>query len=287
MLFISGVRAAETPAWLADAKELLPAVSDATIEEMRSLHAEIREVPEMGPIPESYYKAALRVVELRDQASLAMIHLYVEEVPRLRWNDPPATRRPAEILRGVFLTDTVATQWVLPLLRHRLGWIESSLRSGRLDESGLFPEEMGAIEGYMNIRGTSEDLMRVHDLMREIAQSKTRFAKNMLYVPTESEDEKKANEHRRTSRQRHLKPYYMSFLPVLEERERELKRKGIASEITTKLDALRSGKSPESKSTPTTSSPSEKPTSSTPWSIIVVLIVAALGLLWLVLKNRK
>lgn len=33
--------------------------------------------------------------------------------------------------------------------------------------------------------------------------------------------------------------------------------------------------------------PSEEPTSSTPWSIIVVLIVAATGLLWLLVKKRK
>lgn len=40
----------------------------------------------------------------------------------------------------------------------------------------------------------------------------------------------------------------------------------------------------ESKSTQT---PSEEPASSTPWSIIVVLIVAATGLLWLLVKSRK
>lgn len=39
--------------------------------------------------------------------------------------------------------------------------------------------------------------------------------------------------------------------------------------------------------TSTTSTPSEVPSSSTPWSIIVVLIVAATGLLWLLVKNRK
>lgn len=43
-------------------------------------------------------------------------------------------------------------------------------------------------------------------------------------------------------------------------------------------------KSPEAKPAPT---PSEEPTSSTPWSIIVILIVAALSLLWLLVKNRK
>jgi len=35
------------------------------------------------------------------------------------------------------------------------------------------------------------------------------------------------------------------------------------------------------------SPPSDEPASSTPWSIIVVLIAAAIGLLWLLVKNRK
>jgi hypothetical protein len=38
---------------------------------------------------------------------------------------------------------------------------------------------------------------------------------------------------------------------------------------------------------PTTSTPSEEPTSSTPWSVVAVLIVAATGLLWLLVKKRK
>jgi hypothetical protein len=38
---------------------------------------------------------------------------------------------------------------------------------------------------------------------------------------------------------------------------------------------------------PTASTPTGEPTSSTPWSFIVVLIVAAGGLLWLVLKRRS
>ena len=44
-------------------------------------------------------------------------------------------------------------------------------------------------------------------------------------------------------------------------------------------------KAPEAK--PTQATPSEEPTSSAPWSIIVVLIVAATGLLWLLVKKRK
>lgn len=44
-------------------------------------------------------------------------------------------------------------------------------------------------------------------------------------------------------------------------------------------------KAPEAK--PTVPTPGEKPTSSTPWSIIAVMIVAAIGLLWLLLKRRS
>lgn len=41
------------------------------------------------------------------------------------------------------------------------------------------------------------------------------------------------------------------------------------------------------ESKPPTTTPSEEPASSTPWSIIVVLIVAVTGLLWLLHKKRK
>jgi hypothetical protein len=45
--------------------------------------------------------------------------------------------------------------------------------------------------------------------------------------------------------------------------------------------------SQDTPANPKSATPSEEPTSSTPWSIIVVLIVAVLGLLWLVLKRRS
>jgi hypothetical protein len=41
------------------------------------------------------------------------------------------------------------------------------------------------------------------------------------------------------------------------------------------------------KAQPTASRPNEEPTSSTLWSVVAVLIVAAIGLLWLFLKGRK
>ncbi len=42
-----------------------------------------------------------------------------------------------------------------------------------------------------------------------------------------------------------------------------------------------------SETKPAPNSPNREPTSSTPWSILVVLIVVAIGLLWLLFKKRK
>ena len=53
----------------------------------------------------------------------------------------------------------------------------------------------------------------------------------------------------------------------------------------TSLNVERMPKAIEAK--PTATTPSEEHASSTPWSIIVVLIVAATGLLWLLLKRRS
>ena len=58
---------------------------------------------------------------------------------------------------------------------------------------------------------------------------------------------------------------------------------GTISEPRTTSNAKSTPKEPEPKA----QARSEEPISSTPWSIIVVLIVAATGLLWLLLKKRK
>jgi hypothetical protein len=50
------------------------------------------------------------------------------------------------------------------------------------------------------------------------------------------------------------------------------------------LQPLATAQAPEAKPAPT---PTEEPASSTPWRIIVVMIVAAVGLLWLLLKRRS
>jgi hypothetical protein len=70
----------------------------------------------------------------------------------------------------------------------------------------------------------------------------------------------------------------------------------LLQDASSRLRGLDAGKEPSSSqgmdpskkpNTNPTSAPSEEPTSSTPWSTIVVLIVAAIGLLWLLLKGRK
>lgn len=60
---------------------------------------------------------------------------------------------------------------------------------------------------------------------------------------------------------------------------------GTGLKLPPSTSAAPTPKTSEVKPTPTF--PSEEPASSTPWSIIVVLIVAATGLLWLLVKKRK
>ena len=270
----------QMPAWLAGQKDLLPPVPMETVQEMRSIREGLNSPPELGPTPESYYKAVQRIVELGDQASLGMIYLYVEDVPRQLWNKNAARRRPANIIRNVFLDDTVTTKWVLPLLRYRLSWIESSLRSGKLDQSGAFPEEIEAIEGFMDIRGDPADLKQVHDLRLEISESDTQYAKCMGWVPTG--EDIGGDVSRRKSRQRHRMPYHLSFLPTLEEWERELKKKG-AKEPD--LAGLLSVKSPTWWELQLWTSGVVRASWLCP--VVTVLIVAVGGLLRRQAKRRK
>ena len=60
-----------------------------------------------------------------------------------------------------------------------------------------------------------------------------------------------------------------------------------SSEMTAQTPAAKPAPAVVSNSVPPASVPSEKKSSSIPWSIIVVLIVAATGLVWLFLKKRK
>jgi len=51
--------------------------------------------------------------------------------------------------------------------------------------------------------------------------------------------------------------------------------------------AQREGVKTSSNLAPSPPTASDEPTSSTPWSVVAVVIVAAIGLLWLLIKNRK
>jgi hypothetical protein len=60
-----------------------------------------------------------------------------------------------------------------------------------------------------------------------------------------------------------------------------------ASVIPPAVPAVPTARKKAPSTAPAPSTPSEEPTSSTPWSVIIVLIVAAIGLLWLLVKKRK
>lgn len=81
-----------------------------------------------------------------------------------------------------------------------------------------------------------------------------------------------------------------SELPLLEKR---IAGAGAAKDTTApippspRLDVQPSAKDKAPEVGTAVATPNEEPASSTPWSIVVVLIVAACGLLWLLLKRRS
>jgi len=59
------------------------------------------------------------------------------------------------------------------------------------------------------------------------------------------------------------------------------------STSTTSLPSAKPSSTPKAPEAKAVTTPTEEPTSSTPWSVVAVLIVTAFGLLWLLVKNRR
>ena len=60
-----------------------------------------------------------------------------------------------------------------------------------------------------------------------------------------------------------------------------------STSTTTSLPSAKPASPPKAPEAKAVTTPAEQPTSSTPWSVVAVLIVAAFGLLWLLVKNRR
>lgn len=277
------------PSWLNGRTDLLPDVPAQDIDAMRKAWPNTGlsdTYDERLPLPDKFRQAAQTIVRLRGNAAKAMIWMYAEDPPRLSYHNFRTGRAKAKLIIDL-IDDGEAAKWLVPLLRHRLDWAEAVFKQGAIDQTWFSADEFGDIEGYLAIHGTDDDLRRAYKLQDEFRASKTRIGSQLYPVVETPEQRWQSSMFRRESRLKRLEPYYAFF-----QRNLEMKRPGVPngenpSEPKVNSNSQQLGITPQSKAPSPTASPSEEPTSSTPWSIIVVLIVAAGGLLWLLLKRRS
>jgi len=279
------------PSWLDGRTDLLPDVPVQAIDEMRKAWPNTMlsdTYDDRLPLPDDFQLAAETIVRLGDNAAKAMIWMYAEDPPRLSYQDFRTGRTKSKLIVDLIDDGNVA-KWLVPLLRHRLAWAEAVFRQGRIDQTWFSADEFGDIEGYLAIHGTDEDLRRAYQLQDEFRASKTRIG-SLLYPVTEATPEQRWQNamFRRQSRLKRLEPYYAFF-----KRNLEMKRPGVPNGDHAALQKITPNSNQPISEPPSRAPGSSKTQSSsdmhtpTPWSLIVVLMVAALGLLWLLLKRRS
>ena len=288
LLLLHGTLTARNlPDWMSDHADLLPDVSDQVVETLRGALPESQLSDGHNtnePLPAKFVKACRTIGNLGHDASKAMIWLYVEDPPRLKFRDTNLHNKKGELIENLF-GDTDAAKWLVPILRLRLEWAAKQIRDETVAQTWFSGSELGSIGDYMAIHGTDDDLRRAYQIQEEFRGSPGSITP---FQSQQSPEERwRTAMWRRQSKLGRAKPYCDKFRQILSmpaigflhKSEQPVIHGENSREIRTQANL--------NSSAHTGPTPSEEPTSSTPWSIIVVLIVAAFGLLCLVLKRRS
>jgi hypothetical protein len=274
------------PEWIENRRDLLPPINLGEFLLMKKSWESIQiSDVEFNP-PPRYWEGLEAIASMGEKAVEALVWLYVQEPPRL---NPELGVRDEYLIRTVFLNDTTSVRWVLPLLRYRLQWMEGLLVRREYDRLLQLCDELGAIQGYLNIRGDEQDYRNVMDFISKLASANDALKKRLSALVGPDYDAA-VDESRRKARRQQLFPYHEWAKLALTSRKGTAQHSDKTEAATTQGNKinLKPAPSPNGlEAKPTTATPSEEPTSSTPWSIIVVLIVAASGLLWLLVKKRQ
>ncbi len=292
------------PLWLGDRRDLLPPLTTNEVSKMEQAwpRLQVSDVP--GNEPPEYWEALQTVVELGENASLALVWLYAKDSSRL---NPMAAHR--RLLLRVLSNDTISSRWLLPLLRHRLEWMEGLVNQGQFAQVEAMADELSAIQGYMNTRSEVSDYRKVMDFIAKLAASSdvARQRLSMLLEPRYDEQSRAADEWR-NRKQPHLYAYHEMAKLTLTARGGDLSK--AAKLLVGQIDSLvwafpqarRATNRLSKSSDPTQGTLTHRPSSTgknlgataanepirtAPWSMVVVLIVATFGLLWLLLKRRE
>lgn len=281
------------PSWLADKRELLPNVTEEQLTRMAQAWPSLQ-VSDVVPakMPDAYWNALKTVVDLNENAALAIVWFYAQDTPRF---GPLADTRKSVWL-NLLSKDSTSHRWVLPILRYRLKWIIGLLERGEHEQISQLGDELSSIHSYMNIQGDENEGQDVLNIIAKVAASNQVIKAQLssLLEPRYDANARASVKHVRTTDRKHLYRYHEWAKLTLACRDHSIE--DAAKLLEGQIDSLRLSAPPAANpaSSPPSGSkrapkpaPSEDPTSSTPWSVIVVLIVAATGLLWLLVKKRK
>ncbi|MFM2166860.1 MAG: hypothetical protein RIS79_1231 [Verrucomicrobiota bacterium] len=294
------------PLWLNSDASLLPPVDEQTRLEVKQLIAEMRRnAPEPGAsttsLPLGYTRPATRLVQLGELVGQSLVWDYLVEpevvdkqkLGSSNLDDFNAAQsvvlsQNGDVKREVLMrlhNDPGLSQWLLPLLRLRMAWLERAIDESRTLQV-VSTSEIGGLEGYLNAHGTESDIDTLNRIVARLREA--HFGESTLKVWLSPDKQRNEIKEARRLLALHSNPYFMGIARVLKAHGVEVAVPSVSSPQETLAPRIAqlppSKKAPEAKPA---STPSEEPTSSTPWSVIVILIVAATGLLWLLLKGRK
>lgn len=277
------------PEWAKPIESALPKITPELISEVDDYFCTIDFELYIQPAIKAKIRSSLmRFVELGEQADQAMIWQYFKLTE--------GAGLPAGILMNSHLgRDRNLATWLLPVIRFRMELFLQAIRENRLPEfvgaetkqtggSGL-----GGIKEYLMRRGERSDIENLYLIYDEIFK----FDQRSNHTLQSLEDCLKEMEEGRKRREQDEGPYWKS------EAERWI-TKGVLTEedFNTALRAANSNRAtshPEplgprkpltGNATPTVSAsiPGQNPWY---WLLWVGLSMAALGLLWLLLKRRQ
>lgn len=175
----------DLPDWIIRGHVKMPQVSKSVIDEMTALwpiikptNDEFNELPRPGEL-----EGDKRVIELGNQAALAMVWLYVMDSPptMILPTDSPETiqskkqqrvdadgRNKEAILEGL-LYDPVTIPWLLPILRARVVVFEDAVKSHQI-ENVFTHRELDLVNYYLDTHGTDQDATRADALNEKIRE---------------------------------------------------------------------------------------------------------------------
>lgn len=286
----------------------MPTVSKVIVDEMLAIWPAIHDTRNdlIHPPRPGEYEGARRVVELGNQAALAMIWVYVQDPPLVApspGEDAKTvaskrekavqmdSRNRADMLDELGDDETLVP-WLLPIFRARIGVFEEAARAGHPFEVFFMPE-LDWIGYYLDTHGTDQDLLRTDALYKDLsAIDGVPNAHSPFGRPPMSERRDRLEYQRMRGRANGKDTFASGYEGKVRgfDQLRKVTAENEAKNKKAEQTRLRSNVLPPSLQpyavTPaksTTMSQSE----STSWGVWLPLVIAAAGTAWVFLRKSK